>query len=101
MENGTQETLEKHIALTEEFLSKVQSLREKNGTNTKDVYIFGANPSVLDTHTLVFLCRLVDVRRSELIPPALLEWVEHFRQGAAWKEVMEVVPGGTTLPTYL
>lgn len=96
----TQETLEEAISHTKEFLPKVQSLREKNGTNTNDAYIFGPAPTVLDAHVLVFLCRLCDVRREELVPPPLLEWVEHFREGAAWKEVMEVVPGGTTLPPY-
>lgn len=96
----TTETLDDAIARTRKFLPKVQSLLEKNSNGTKDVYIFGPNPTVLDAHVLVFLCRLCDIRRTELIPATLLEWVEHFRTGEAWKAVMSVVPGGTTLPTY-
>lgn len=95
----TTETLNEAIDRTKTFLPKVQALMEKRNGTTQAAYIFGQHPTVLDAHVLVFLCRLCDIRRTELIPDALLEWVEGFRQGEAWKSVMESVPGGKTLPT--
>lgn len=94
----TTETLDEAIKMTKKFLPKVQALRERHNGTTKNAYIFGEHPTVFDAHVLVFLCRLCDVRRTELIPDTLLEWVEGFRQGEAWKRVMENVPGGKTLP---
>lgn len=94
----TTETLDEAIAATKKFLPRVQTLLDKAGNSTSDGYLFGPKPTVLDAHVLVFLCRLSDVKRTELIPKPLLEWVEHFRNGAAWKEVMSTVPGGMTLP---
>lgn len=97
----TTDSLNEAIALTKKFLPRVQSLLEKNGASAKDAYLFGPNPTVLDAHVLVFLCRLCDVHRSELVPTTLQEWVENFRNRAAWKEVMKDVPNGKTIPTQL
>lgn len=94
----TTEILDEAMEMTKKFLLKVEALREKRNGTTKNAYIFGEHPTVLDAHVLVFLCRLCDVRKTELIPDALVEWVEGFRQGEAWKRVMESVPGGKTLP---
>ncbi|CAN8099781.1 unnamed protein product [Discula destructiva] len=94
----TAEYLDEAIELTKKFLHKVQSLLEKNGISSNDGYLYGPHATVLDGHVLVFLCRLCDIRRSELIPPVLLEWAQHFRNSALWKEV---VPSGRTIPSYM
>lgn len=94
----TTESLDEATELTKKFLPKVQALMEKNSATTKNAYIFGEQPTVLDAHVLVFLCRLYDLRKTELIPDVLLEWVEGFRKGEVWQKLMESVPGGKTLP---
>lgn len=93
----SQAGLEEHIGRTREFLAKVLELRSKNGSDTKEGYIFGSSPTVLDAHVLPFLARLCDVGKKDVVPPPLVEWVEHFRQGPVWKEV---VPSYTTLPPW-
>lgn len=95
----TTETLDEATDLTKKFLPKVQALMEKHNDGTsKNAYIFGQQPTVLDAHVLVFLCRLYDLGKTDLIPDELLKWVEGFRQGEVWKKLMENVPGGKTLP---
>ncbi|ETS87868.1 hypothetical protein PFICI_01696 [Pestalotiopsis fici W106-1] len=95
----TVESLAKHEAKTRELCSKVLALMEKHGSEPplSSLYIFGDSPTVLDAHMLPFLCRVVDGNRSDLIEPALLDWLEKFRKGGLWTEI---VPGGSTLPPY-
>ncbi|KAK6078949.1 hypothetical protein SCUP234_05875 [Seiridium cupressi] len=75
---------------------KVANFMQYNGREGTGLsYIFGACPTVLDAHILPFLCRIADVKRSNLIQPQVLEWVERFKESDMWREL---VPSGTTLP---
>ncbi|KAF3002303.1 hypothetical protein E8E14_003020 [Neopestalotiopsis sp. 37M] len=76
---------------------KVSELMQQNGKagNGGMSYILGPSPTVFDAHMLPFLCRMVDVKRSDLIHPQLIEWLEEFKKTDMWKEL---VPNGNTLP---
>ncbi|PSS00688.1 hypothetical protein BD289DRAFT_19258 [Coniella lustricola] len=96
----TEPALEASSQRASELFATIQSLRERYNTtgNNKEGYIFSATaPTLLDAHILCVLARVSDAGRSHLIPPPLLEWVEHFRQGEVWKEIL---PGNSTLPKY-
>ncbi|KAF2995482.1 hypothetical protein E8E14_003867 [Neopestalotiopsis sp. 37M] len=95
----TGDTLAKHEDKTRELCAKVLDLKQKSRGESSQPsrYIFGDSPTVLDAHMLVFLCRVADAGRSSMVPPALLEWLEEFRRGDLWTQI---VPGGTTLPPY-
>lgn len=54
-------------------------------------------PSALDAHLVVFIARMYDAKRAELIPPRLKEYGERAMDGEAWKNVME---GRNTMPPW-
>lgn len=93
--NYSEEKLEQACAAVKSVSAKILELRQKNGANSKEDYIFGSTPTMLDGHVLPALARICDVGKKDLLAPELVEWVEHFRQGPVWKEV---VPGYSTLP---
>ncbi|KAF3767945.1 hypothetical protein M406DRAFT_355772 [Cryphonectria parasitica EP155] len=93
----SQANLDVNIERVKDFSAKILAVREKNGTGDTVDYIFGTTPTILDADVLTFFARMCDAGRKDLIPAPLVKWVEHFREGPVWKEV---VPGYTTFPAY-
>ena len=59
-------------------------------TDSQSGWCFGlAEPSALDAHLVVFIARLFDVKRGEMVPEALRVYAEKAMAGAAWNEVMQ------------
>ncbi|KAI1382393.1 hypothetical protein F4677DRAFT_401821 [Hypoxylon crocopeplum] len=81
---------------TRKFVAKIVALMEKRPAE-KDgfTYIFGPEPTVLDAHVVVFLGRLYEKERFDLLPSTLVQWHEHIRKTDLWKRA---APAGTTLP---
>ena len=46
-------------------------------------------PSALDAHLIVFIARMFDVKRAELIPERLKEYADKAMAGAEWQAVMQ------------
>lgn len=51
--------------------------------------------SALDTHLVVFIARMMDINRGDLIPEALKGYATKAMNGTEWNEVMQ---GRTTKP---
>ena len=63
--------------------------------NSKTGWLLGFdNPSALDAHFIVFIARMLDIRRDDLITEKLKEYASKAMESAPWKEVMQ---GRTTL----
>ena len=58
------------------FLAKIDQIKKARG---EKAYIHGPKPTALDAHVLVFLCRLEDKKRMDLIPESLHEYLQSFR----------------------
>lgn len=99
VEERTESELREHEKRARELCAKVVALMEKypvEGTGFR--YIFGQEPTVLDAHIVVFLGRLYEKERFDILPPVLVKWHEHIRNGDLWAHA---VPAGTTLPPNL
>ena len=80
-------------------IGKVKALMEEFDKIVKDSetdWCFGfKQPTALDAHLIVFIARMQDVRREDLIPEALRRYAAKAFEGAEWKGVMQ---GRTTAP---
>jgi glutathione S-transferase len=56
------------------------------------------HPTALDAHLIVFVARLRDAGRGELVPARVMEYADRAMNASAWKEVMQgrqtIPPGG-------
>ncbi|KAI0889738.1 uncharacterized protein GGS22DRAFT_149038 [Annulohypoxylon maeteangense] len=78
------------------FCAKIIALMEKRPEEKdKITYIFGPEPTLLDAHVVVFLGRVYEKKRFDLLPPVLVQWHEQLRKTGMWERA---VPAGTTLP---
>ena len=58
--------------------------------NSQTGWCFGLKePSALDAHLVVFIARMFDVKRGQLIPEGLKVYAQRAMDGAAWNEVMQ------------
>ncbi|KAI1461868.1 hypothetical protein F4805DRAFT_411221 [Annulohypoxylon moriforme] len=95
-DNHSEADLAKAEARTRAFCAKVLALMEKRPEEKdKFTYIFGPEPTVLDAHVVVFLGRVYEKERLDLLPPVLVRWHEELRKTDLWKRA---VPAGTTRP---
>ncbi|KAI1209015.1 uncharacterized protein F4807DRAFT_107105 [Annulohypoxylon truncatum] len=95
-DNHSEADLAQNEDSTRAFCAKIVALMEKRPEQKdKFTYIFGPEPTVLDAHVVVFLGRLYDKGRLDLLPPTLVRWHEQLRKTDMWKRA---VPAGTTLP---
>lgn len=79
------------------YLEKVSKVRTSyNDTATTATWIFGddVGPTALDAHTVVFLARLIDAGRANLIGHDMLEYAEQNLQKIDWTGI---VKGRSTL----
>ncbi|KAL3471094.1 hypothetical protein BJX99DRAFT_238180 [Aspergillus californicus] len=77
---------------TTAFLDEIVELRalySRGGT-----WIFGGDigPTVLDTHVVAFIARLMDITLEDLVPPQLRAYAENIMGLPAWKEAMSGRP---------
>lgn len=73
------------------FLSEANYLVLVSST----AWIFGEQPTAFDAHLVVFLARMMDVGRLDLIPEALLKYARRATQSREWRELMQ---DRTTMP---
>lgn len=76
---------------TRQFFSKVENERQlyaKEGS----LWTYGGNPTALDAHMAVFIARLMDVKRLDLVPPHMAKLVKDFRSTTEWHNVMQGRP---------
>ena len=59
-----------------------------NGTKTGWCLGFD-QPSALDAHLVVFIARMFDVKRANLVPDRVKEYAEVAMKGEEWKAVMQ------------
>lgn len=52
-------------------------------------WLFGEKPTALDAHLLVFMARMRDVGRQNLIPERLEKYASWAMESREWKEIME------------
>lgn len=64
--------------------------------NSQTGWLFNFDkPSALDAHLVVFIARMMDINRGDLVPEALKGYAAKAMNGTEWKEVMQ---GRTTRP---
>ena len=74
----------------EKNASKLMKEFEEILGDSQDGWLFGLDrPTALDAHLVVFIARMYDVGRGELIPAKLEEYAEKAMDGDAWKGVMQ------------
>ena len=54
-------------------------------------------PTALDAHLVVFIARMLDVGRDDLLPSSLTQYASKLMEGEEWKAVMQ---GRTTTPVH-
>ena len=80
------EQIEAEIERTKKLLSELDSLLAADKTRP---WLFGLeSPTALDTHLVVFLVRLQDVGRHELIPEGLSRYVDVATSKREWQQLM-------------
>jgi len=89
------ESAERAILQTKEFLRDVEQMLRTSHTHwiLKTPY-----PTALDAHVIVFVARLKDAGRGELVPTRIINFADKQMDTVAWKEMMQgrgtVPPGG-------
>ena len=53
-----------------------------------ETWVFGASPTALDAHLVVFIARMIDVGRDYLIPTRLQDYGAWAMQKPEWIEMM-------------
>lgn len=90
----TMQMSERATALMGEFDAL---LPEKGADGQAGPWLFGfQQPTALDAHLIVFIARMRDVNRLELIPDKLQRYAEEATRTAEWKQVMST--RRTTVP---
>lgn len=60
------------------------------GENSGSNWLFGLpQPSALDAHLVVFIARMMDVGKKDVIPEALAKYAEVAMEKSEWKDVMQ------------
>ena len=88
----TDDEVAKNKEYTKQTVAQLEDLLSKSDTG----YFFGLpQPSALDAHVVVFIARMFDRGRGDVIPESLKSYAEEAFKGAAWNDVMQ---GRGTLP---
>ena len=89
------QNVENAIRRTNVFLAEIAELLDHSTTGW---ILNTADPTALDAHVVVFICRLQDVDRQNLISDQVQQYAEVAMAQKAWEEVMSgrrtVPPGG-------
>lgn len=86
------QNVQKAIDNTKVFLDEISQRLESPKTGW---ILDTTEPTALDAHVVVFICRLQDIHRENLIPDRVHQYADVAMQQSAWKETME---GRRTLP---
>lgn len=72
------ETVSQEVQRGQDYLQKVEGIRNAHqAKGSRSPWIFGtANPTALDTSIAVFLVRMMDVKRHNLLPQGMREMAE-------------------------
>lgn len=71
------------------FMAEIESIRLAHASERNFSYIFGTNgPTALDAHLVVFIKRMRDVDRADLIPEGMGAWADVLMEAEEWKGVM-------------
>lgn len=80
----------------EEYAAKLMAKLDTLLKESKTDYFFGfEKPSALDAHMVVFIARMLDVGRGDVLPASIREYGDKAMSGTVWKQVMD---GRTTSP---
>lgn len=80
------ESVEEAIKRTKQWMAEIQPLVAQSKTG----WCFDTTePNALDAHLVVFLARLHDVRRDNLVPESVRKYGEVAMNQKAWKNTME------------
>lgn len=82
----TQKHAEDNEAYTKEFAAKLANLLEDSKT---PYFLSVGQPSALDGHVVVFIARMNDIGRSDLLPAKLKSYGEKAFAGQAWRDLMQ------------
>jgi hypothetical protein len=76
------------------FLEKVTKLRAEHNDRNEGDWIFGSEigPTALDAHTVVFIARLIDAGRADLVGGEMLDSGTSKMKSEAWTSVVKGRP---------
>jgi hypothetical protein len=89
------ENAERAIVQSAQLLGEVDGLLQASRSG----WVLDApHPTALDAHLVVFVARLKDAGRGELVPARVMEYADRAMNASAWKAVMQgrqtIPPGG-------
>ena len=74
----------KNERLAKQLLASLDKLIDRPGG-----WIYGKTPTALDTHLVVFIARMIDVGRQELIPEKVKMYGDWAMQTPEWIKMMD------------
>jgi hypothetical protein len=88
----TLEERQKNETYVKQLMPKFEQLVRESRTG----WLLGLeHPSAIDAHLIVFVARVLDVNREDLLPTLLVQWAKKAMEGKEWREVMQ---GRSTIP---
>jgi hypothetical protein len=89
------ESAERAILQSTQLLDEVDDLLQAS----RSAWILDTpHPTVLDAHLIVFVARLRDAGRGELVPIRVVKYADEAMETSAWKDMMQgrqtIPPGG-------
>ena len=89
------ESAEQAIVQCRDFLSEIDGMLQSSHT---DWVLNTPHPTALDAHVIVFIARLRDAGRGELVPARVVDYADKQMDTDAWNGTMQgrgtVPPGG-------
>ena len=86
------ESAERAIVKTRDLLHEISGMLQVSQT---DWILNMTHPTALDAHVIVFVARLKDAGRKELVPARIIDYADKQMDTALWKEMMQ---GRSTIP---
>ncbi|KAJ5818994.1 hypothetical protein N7474_004585 [Penicillium riverlandense] len=80
-----------NVEKTRELMINLERyLSQEDGQKGLGMWLFGLDkPTALDAHLVVFIERMRDIGRSELIPEGLQAYADRAKMVTAWKSLMQ------------
>lgn len=90
------ESADRAVLQTKELLGNVNEMLKASTTGARSGWVFGTeHPTAFDAHLVVFVARIRDAGRGELIPSRVIQYLEMAMEGDEWKNMMK---GHRTVP---
>lgn len=86
------ENAERAIVRTRDLLHELGEVLQDSQT---DWILNTTHPTALDAHVIVFIARLKDAGRGELVPARFMNYADKHMDTATWRETMQ---GRSTIP---